>query len=308
MARENAQPATDATSFAEGMAEQQGKRTAKATIFEDIFSDPAYRLQLVQALHPEMEGLAQEEIVLLTLVNVLLDEPYNDLGLFVRDKLLILVEAQATWSVNILIRLLLYLAETYKRLIRDKKWDIYGTKALPLPEPEFYVIYTGEWKRRPKEIRFSTEFFGGKETAVEIAVKVLYGNEQGDIISEYVTFCHVLDEQYRKLGRTVEAIRETIRICKDRDVLRKYLEEREGEVVDIMLTLFDQETVLENHVASRVREAEAKAAAKADKAARADQDLTRIRSLMANMKLTAQDAMTALSIPLDQQAIYIKKL
>ena len=107
MARENAQPATDATSFAEGMAEQeQGRRAAKATVFEDIFSDPAYRLQLVQALHPEMEDLAQEEIALLTLVNVLLDKPYNDLGLFVRDKLLILVEAQATWSVNILIRLL----------------------------------------------------------------------------------------------------------------------------------------------------------------------------------------------------------
>ena len=309
--KENAQPETGATSLAAGMAELdqgKGKRAAKATVFTHLFSEPEYRLQLAQALHPEMTGLTPEDITLITLINVLLDKPYNDLGLFVRDKLLILVEAQAAWSINVLIRFLMYLAETYKRLIRDKKWDIYGTKALPLPEPEFYVIYTGEWKRRPKEIRFSTEFFGGKETAVEIAVKVLYGNEQGDIISEYVTFCHVLDEQYRKLGRTVEAIRETIRICKDRDVLRKYLEEREGEVVDIMLTLFDQETVLENHVASRVREAEAKAAAKADKAARADQDLTRIRSLMANMKLSAQDAMAALSIPADQQAIYLKKL
>ena len=130
-----------------------------------------------------------------------------------------------------------------------------------------------------------------------------------------MTFCHVLNEQYSKLGYTAAAVREAIRICKDKNVLKKYLEEREGEVIDMMLTLFDQETILENHVAARVREATEKAekaareaAAKADKAARVDENLTRIRSLMANMKLSAQDAMAALSIPLNQQAIYIKKL
>lgn len=37
---------------------------------------------------------------------------------------------------------------------------------------------------------------------------------------------------------------ETIRICKDRNVLREYLESREQEVVDIMMTLFDDEQIL----------------------------------------------------------------
>ena len=144
------------------------RSTAKDTVFTHLFSEPEYRLQLAQALHPEMKGLTPEDITLLTLTNMLLDKLYNDLGLLVGNKLLILVEAQATWSVNILIRLLLYLAEMYKRLVKEKKWDLYGTKALPLPEPEFYVIYTGERKRRPKEIKFSTAFFGGRKTAVEI--------------------------------------------------------------------------------------------------------------------------------------------
>ena len=106
----------------------------------------------------------------------------------------------------------------------------------------------------------------------------------------------------------------------------------------MMITLFDQETIRENYVAARVREAveeadrkaaakaekvarevaakaekaakeaAAEAAAEADKTARADQDLTRIKSLMANMKLSAQDAMAALSIPPAQQAIYLKHL
>ena len=282
----------------------RGKRTAKDTVFTHLFSEPEYRLQLAQALHPEMKGLTPEDITLLTLTNVLLDKLYNDLGLLVGNKLLILVEAQATWSVNILIRLLLYLAETYNRLIVDNEWNVYGSKVLPLPEPEFYVIYTGERKRRPKTIRFSEAFFGGKKTALDFTVTFIYGGEDGDIIDQYVTFCHVLNDQYCKFGRTVEAVREAIRICKDKNVLKKYLEEREGEVINIMLTLFDQEVAERLHVASAVREA----TAKADRKARVDQDLVRIRGLMRTLKLSPAEAMTAMEIPLDQQAIYIKQL
>ena len=37
---------------------------------------------------------------------------------------------------------------------------------------------------------------------------------------------------------------ETIRICKDRNVLKEYLESKEREVVDMMMTLFDEEQIL----------------------------------------------------------------
>ncbi len=37
---------------------------------------------------------------------------------------------------------------------------------------------------------------------------------------------------------------ETIRICKDRNVLREYLSQREKEVVSIMMSLFDEEQIM----------------------------------------------------------------
>ena len=37
---------------------------------------------------------------------------------------------------------------------------------------------------------------------------------------------------------------EKIRICKDRNVLKEYLENKEQEIVDIMMTLFDDEQIL----------------------------------------------------------------
>ena len=47
---------------------------------------------------------------------------------------------------------------------------------------------------------------------------MLYGDGNGDIISQYVTFTKIYQEQARLLGKTVEAVRETIRICKDKEV------------------------------------------------------------------------------------------
>ena len=40
---------------------------------------------------------------------------------------------------------------------------------------------------------------------------------------------------------------ETIRICKDQNVLKEYLQNREMEVMSIMMTLFDQEYAVERY-------------------------------------------------------------
>lgn len=58
-------------------------------------------------------------------------------------------------------------------------------------------------------------------------------------------FTKLYREQARLLGRTIEAVRETIRICKDGGVLREYLSAHEKEVVSIMMALFDQEKAVE---------------------------------------------------------------
>ena len=46
---------------------------AKNTVFLDLFSIPEYRLQMFQALHPEMTDVTEDEIKLVTLNPVLCD-------------------------------------------------------------------------------------------------------------------------------------------------------------------------------------------------------------------------------------------
>jgi len=65
---------------------------------------------LYKALHPEDVDATEDEITIVTLENILLNQLYNDLGFTVGNRLLILAEAQSTWSVNIVVRGLLYMA------------------------------------------------------------------------------------------------------------------------------------------------------------------------------------------------------
>ncbi len=214
-------------------------------MFRDLFGERKYALQLYQAIHPEDTDVTEEDIGNVTIKNVFTDQEYNDLGMTVRGKLLLMLEAQSSWTMNIIIRIFLYLAHTWNEYIESTKQNRYGSKKLAVPRPELYVIYSGDRKTRPEWFRLSEEFFEGNKEYLEVNVKVLYGDGKGDIISQYVDFTKVYNEQIRLHGKTREAVLETIRICKDRDVLKEYLSGRGKEVVNIMMGLFDQEKAVE---------------------------------------------------------------
>ena len=94
--------------------------------------------------------------------------------------------------------------------------------------------------------RNSKDIFGcvyPDECFVDLKVKIIYDSKQGDIINQYIIFCRVFDEQVRLYGRTEKAVRETIRICKDKNVLTAYL--KKEEVPTVMFGVFDKERQLE---------------------------------------------------------------
>lgn len=236
------------------------KRTAKDTVFTHIFGDKKYLLQLYQALHPEDTDVKEDDLTIITLENVLVKEIYNDLGFCLGDKVIFLVESQSTWTVNILIRVLLYLAKTYQDHIIRTEQNIYGSKKVVLPKPELYVIYTGNRKKRPEYISFAEEYFAEEKCCFDIKIKMIYDGVEGDIINQYVTFTQVFNEQVKKYKLTQKAVRETIRICKERNVLKEYLSKKESEVVNIMVTLFNEDEIMDMYVKSERKEAAAEAA------------------------------------------------
>lgn len=55
---------------------------------------------------------------------------------------------------------------------------------------------------------------------------------------------------------TQKAVTETIRISKDRNVLKEYLAQREKEVVTIIMSLFDEEQIMKSFIRSERRDAD----------------------------------------------------
>lgn len=228
------------------LLDQKANPNSKDSVFCDLFRDPQYLLQLYSALHPEDDITNISDITLVTLENQMLRIQYNDLGFIIGNRLLILIEEQSVWTLNILIRILMYLGETYKRYVKNNNLDVYGTKKLLFPKPELYVLYPKERGNLPDEISLSKDVFGIAEqdnVFVDVKAKIIYDGEQGDIINQYVSFSRVFDEQIRLYGKTEKAVNETIRICRNKDVLKDYL--KKEEVPEIMFGYLDKAQQME---------------------------------------------------------------
>ncbi|MCC8076776.1 MAG: hypothetical protein LIO60_00240 [Oscillospiraceae bacterium] len=222
------------------------KRDIKDSLFTFLFKQPEYTRALYLQLHPEDTKVTDEDFKLVTLENVLVIGQHNDIGIQVRDRLIFLVEAQSTFSENIPLRMLMYLASTYKEYVEDHKLSLYREKRVSIPRPELYVVYTyvvytGEKKNVPDTLCLSDLYDGAGD--VEVNVKVLRDDGSGDILDQYIEFSQIFDRQVKEYGRTQKAMDETLRICLERGILKPFLESRRKEVVDIMTTLFDQRQV-----------------------------------------------------------------
>ena len=109
-----------------------------------------------------------------------------------------------------------------------------------------------------------------------------------------MSFARVFDEQVKRYGKTEKAVQETIRICKDRNVLKEYLVKE--EVPEIMFANLTEEEQKEYvYRQGRVE-------------GREEEKLSSIRNLMETMKLTTQQAMDALKISASDQLHYLSLL
>ena len=194
-----------------------------------------------------------------TLESVIMATLYNDVGFKVGNKIIMLVEQQSSWSENIVVRMFVYLAETYYDYFEDTEQSLYGSTKVNFPKPELYLIYSGEDKKNvPEELSLSKLFMGGDNSVIDVNIKVITDGKNGDIIQQYVRFTKVYNEQVKLYGRNAKAVSETIRICENEDVLSDYLKSREREVSGIMLAFSDIDRQFDLYVNSKVKEASEK--------------------------------------------------
>ncbi|MBD5101132.1 MAG: hypothetical protein HDT27_00245 [Subdoligranulum sp.] len=274
-----------------GHAMPELKHTVKDSVFSYIFRQPENIRELYRALHPEDTDIKDEDCRLVTLENVLTSGMLNDLAVLVRNTLIILIEAQSTYSENISLRVFLYLAKTYKQYVKEHEYNLYGTKPVSIPRPELYMVYVGEPRVLPEELCLST-LYGGGEGDVEVKIRVLKDTGKKNIIDQYIRFCEICSDQRRIHGNSETAVKEILRICKEENVLMPFLMLREKEVQDIMVTLFYEEYIARMHERDLL-----------NKGRQEEREKT-LRRLITAMGWPLEQAMTFLEIPEPDRPIY----
>ena len=179
-------------------SEDKINRNIKDSVFCDLFGKKEYLLQLYKVLHPEDAETEEDDLTIVTLSRIFVREMYNDLGFMAGNKLIVLVEAQSSWSENITVRFLMYLGETYRRYIERNHLELYGTRRIPLPKPELYMVFTGERADRPERISLKRTFWESDDCCIDVTAHVIYDSRKGDILNQFIVFSRVFDEQ-RKL-------------------------------------------------------------------------------------------------------------
>ena len=230
----------------EALKRDRVNRQAKNSVFLNLFTRKEYQLELYRELFPEDTTITADDLELVTLDNVLTFHPSNDLGLLAREKLIVLTEAQSTWSVNIIFRLADYYYDSAMSYLVMRNADLYSSVKIDIPDVEAFVIYTGRKKIDKDIISLNQEFFGGNPEKPEFKARIIHGEYKGGIIEEYMGFCRIWDEHVlsaKTPEQKQEAVAITIDLCIKKGYLAEYLGTHRAEVEKIMMTMLSPEYV-----------------------------------------------------------------
>ena len=230
----------------------------KASVFSSLFSHP----DILRELYSALEGVAippDVPVTINTLDNVLYMGRLNDISFSLGDKQVVLIEHQSTINPNMPLRLLIYVAEVYK-IITDAK-RMYGTKLIPIPRPEFFVLYNGKAPYPDTGTMKLSDMFESAASiglpegspALELEVRVININhgrntaiaERCKTLAWYSVFVEKVRE-YQAEGLSLEeAIKKAIHYCIEHGILKKFLENNAAEVINMLLTEWNLDDALE---------------------------------------------------------------
>ena len=272
------------------------KYTLKDSIFTNLFSHPEYLLQLYKTLHPEDTEATEDSLTEITIRNVITNGIHNDLGFIANGKMIILIEAQSTWSSAIVFRELEYLVKSYQDYLSDTNQSKFTKGTLKLPRPELYVVYTGEKGNKPDSLNLSDLWIEPGFSSIDLNVKIIYYKDAKDILSQYILFTRIYDEQRKLFYDARLAIKETIHICRDKDILSNYIEKYEREAFDTMLTLYDPEAELCEHIRCEVAQGRAEGKVEGKAEGKTEGIANSVSALMKKMNISKEKAMEMLDI------------
>lgn len=224
-------------------------RKHKDKLFRTVFREKKDLLALYNALNGT-DYTNEDDLKITTLDDVVYMGMKNDTS-FIIDHVMNLYEHQSTLSPNLPLRGLLYFADLYRAHIEPVKRRLYSESPLLIPTPQYVVFYNGT-KEQPerKELHLSDLFIQkGNFPCLECTAVVLNINlghnrelmEKCSTLKQYAQFVACVRDCVQKHKNYETGTEKAVDYCIENGILSELLLKNKSEVVNMILTEFDEE-------------------------------------------------------------------
>ena len=220
------------------MSKDHAKNNYRDSLFRKYFEHP----DKLAALHELLTGIptAEQNVEIKTLKSVLFNRLKNDISFKVGDRFIVLFEHQSTINPNMPARMLLYSAMLYRKML--SKESIYSKKLIPLPAPEFYVLYNGKEPWTDNSKLYLSSAFAENQHNLELVVTVrnIRYNKDNELLQKYKPlhdysfFVYDVEKRVASGDSLANAIRSATDYCINHNIMRDYLSANYEEVFEMM--------------------------------------------------------------------------
>ena len=235
------------------------KHNVRDSVFTKLLSTKKRSLEFYKAICPDDVKATEDDLEIITLRPVFTSSRYNDFSLRVRDELLVFVEAQSRWNINVVFRLFLYLGLYWLWYYADGKHnkELFDQKKIRLAKPRAYILYSGD-KKIPGRLSMRKLFYKNDPDMPDFVARVISGDPNrpdGTILDQFSFFERTFAEQQKLYDNAEDVVINTIRICLAAGALVEFFEENRGELENIMRLECEQDWAVRAEIESAVKDA-----------------------------------------------------
>ena len=228
----------------------------KDRLFRMVFCEKKDLMELYNAVN-ESDYTNPDELEIVTIDDVIYLGMKNDVAMLI-DNILNLWEHQSSWNPNMPIRGLFYFSQEYRKYIVAGDLNIYGSRRIMLPVPQYVIFYNGLKEEPDKSELLLSQSFDAKNKkispCIEVKATVININrghnkkmmEQCGRLREYSEFVGRVREALESELPLSQAVDQAVESCIQDEILAEFLQQHRAEVCEVILTEYDEQ----KHIAS----------------------------------------------------------
>lgn len=227
----------------------------KDRLFRLVFQEKKDLLDLYNALN----GTSYDDpdaLEITTLEDAVFLGIKNDVS-FIVGASMNLYEHQSSRCENMPLRGLIYFSTLYQTYVKERGYNLYGSRRIPLPFPNFIVFYNGEQDEPDEsEMLLSEAFLTPPRSglpSVECRVKIRNINrghspelmQKCQRLREYAEFIGCIRENQSQGMKFQKAVSKAMKTCQKNGILADLLARCQTEVLAMLLAEYDEKETLD---------------------------------------------------------------